>query len=198
MSLLLLSLLLLSLRTLLLLSPCIMFSELRKISLTNKTMGYSCGFAWSGEVVWFFWGCMIFVWWDCIFLCGEVALVFVKRGCVTFLWRLLSILSLLSTNVMISGQRFSILAMFFSGQVAWFHLLRGCMNLCVERWCDFCHSGCMIYFSGGYVIIFGNRLRDFFCEKVFFCEKKFSCENIFWWKKFFWSLPSLLSLLSLQ
>ena len=55
---------------------------------------------------------------------------------------------------------------FFSGEVAFFVLLRGCVILCVERLREFfvwrgfviffTYSGCMIYVSGGCDIFFAE------------------------------------------
>ena len=105
---------------------------------------------------------------------------------------------------------------FFCGELAWFHLLRGCVILCVERLCDFSHSLTQVawfIFFWGYVIFFAERLHDFFYERlrdffvwrgwVIFCVKGvFLMKKVFWWKHFFvefifGSLLSLLSLLSL-
>ena len=87
----------------------------------------------------------------------------------------------LTTNVIFSGQRFAILTMFFSGQVAWFLFCSEVAGFCVWRRCVFfvcgevewffllTHSGCMIYFSGGCMICFAERLHDFFVERL--CEE---------------------------
>jgi hypothetical protein len=81
------------------------------------------------EVVWFFSlshsGCMIYFSGGClIFFSGKIAWFF----CGEVAWFL------------------------FVGQVAWFHLLRGCVSLCVERLCDFSHSltqvECFIFLEG--------------------------------------------------
>ena len=89
---------------------------------------------------------------------------------------------------MFSGQCFAILTMFVErlhdffqvDRLRDFFLLRGCVVLCVERLHDFVcrgcmiilthslthHSGCMIFFSGGGVIYFVERLHDFFVERL--------------------------------
>ena len=68
----------------------------------------------------------------------------------------------LKTNVMLSGQRFAILAMFKK---------RDGVNLCMERLLNFCVvRGCVIFLTHSLTkvawFIFFSRLYDFFCEEV--------------------------------
>ena len=76
---------------------------------------------------------------------------------------------------------------FFCGELAWFHLLRGCVILCVERLCDFSHSltqvawfiflevmwfflrrGCTIFFMRDCVISLCEEVGRFFVWKGYF------------------------------
>ena len=73
----------------------------------------------------------------------------------------------LTTNVMFSGKRFAILAIFFKHE--WFCVRRGIMVfVCGEvlRFFSLTHSSCMIYFSGGCIIFFCREIARFFFDRL--------------------------------
>ena len=179
----------------------------------------------------------------CDFVCEEVAWFFVWGGCVIFLTQSLRCMIHFSGGCVIffSGDFLGVIFFceelawffvdrlhgFFGGQVAWFHFLRGCMILCVERLCDFFHSltqvpwfiflevvwfflrrDCVIFLLRDSYFFFlcvkrlrdfcMKRLHDFSVKKVLLVKQKsFLIKTSYCWKKFFLLVLSLLSLLSL-
>ena len=67
----------------------------------------------------------------------------------------------LTTNVMSSGQRFAILAMFLCGEVAWY--FSGCIIFLTH---SLTHSGFMIYFFLEVAWFVVERLRELFCGEL--------------------------------
>ena len=101
------------------------------------------------------------------FICLEVALFCVWRGCVIFLTHSLRLHNIFSVGSVI----------FFCGEVAWFFVERlgEFFSLCVGRLRE-------------------KVLCFFWCKIGFVSEKKkIPVKSFFWWKKFFWSLLSPLS-----
>ena len=113
--------------------------------------------------------------------------IFLWRACMIFLWRGCII--------------------FFCGEVLWFHLLRGCVILCVERLCDLSHSLTqvawfifleVVWFFCGQVAWFLAALSSsrttvvLLRDGMIFCVWRgcmiFVCEAVAWllvWKKYF-------------